>query len=147
MENNLIVRNQDILNLNKKELKALGLLQAEEIMEAGFHSATDLLVASKKLMEYATAFNTGLKESALVELSRDSQGLVVHGAKVATGFTGDRIDYDQDPVYANLKKQLTARAELLKLAQKQNIADTDTGEQIPKVGIKTFGVSVVKVTL
>lgn len=147
MEKELIVVNQDLLNLNKKGLEELGKQQADEVMEAGYHDAVALLVASKKLSTYVDAFNKALKSKALDELTAQTGGLTAHNAKVEIMNTGNKLDYMEDSVYANLKAQLDARAALLKLAQKQKIADVETGEEIPKVGIKTFGALTPKVTL
>ena len=46
---------------------------------------------------------------------------------------GNTIDYSSDPIYCQLKADLDARVELLKLAQKQPIIDA-YGNDIPKVG-------------
>ena len=47
---------------------------------------------------------------------------------------GNTIDYSSDPIYCQLKADLDARVELLKLAQKQPIIDA-YGNDVPKVGI------------
>jgi hypothetical protein len=46
---------------------------------------------------------------------------------------GNTIDYSSDPIYCQLKADLDARVELLKLAQKQPIIDA-YGNDVPKVG-------------
>jgi len=46
---------------------------------------------------------------------------------------GSTIDYSSDPIYCQLKADLDARVELLKLAQKQPIIDA-YGNDVPKVG-------------
>ena len=46
---------------------------------------------------------------------------------------GNTIDYSDDPIYCQLKADLDARVELLKLAQKQTIIDA-YGNDVPKVG-------------
>ena len=46
---------------------------------------------------------------------------------------GNTIDYATDPIYCQLKADLDARVELLKLAQKQPIIDA-YGNDVPKVG-------------
>ncbi len=46
---------------------------------------------------------------------------------------GNTIDYSEDPIYCQLKADLEARVELLKLAQKQSIIDA-YGNDVPKVG-------------
>jgi len=46
---------------------------------------------------------------------------------------GNTIDYSSDLIYCQLKADLDARVELLKLAQKQTIIDA-YGNDVPKVG-------------
>ena len=46
---------------------------------------------------------------------------------------GNSIDYASDPIYCQLKADLDARVELLKLAQKQTTIDL-FGNDVPKVG-------------
>ncbi|OQA04151.1 MAG: hypothetical protein BWY69_00089 [Planctomycetes bacterium ADurb.Bin401] len=45
---------------------------------------------------------------------------------------GNTLNYADDPVYVQLKADLDARVELLKLAQKQEVLDTG-GIEVPKV--------------
>ena len=45
---------------------------------------------------------------------------------------GNTINYSDDPIYCELKKDLDNRIELLKLAQKQEVLDT-YGNEVPKV--------------
>jgi len=45
---------------------------------------------------------------------------------------GNTLNYADDPVYVQLKAELDARVELLKLAQKQDVLDTG-GCEVPKV--------------
>jgi hypothetical protein len=45
---------------------------------------------------------------------------------------GNTINYSDDPIYCELKKDLDNRVELLKLAQKQEVLDT-YGNEVPKV--------------
>lgn len=47
---------------------------------------------------------------------------------------GVTLNYDEDAVYAQIKKDLSDRAELLKLAQHQEIVLDAGGHQVPKVG-------------
>lgn len=47
---------------------------------------------------------------------------------------GNTINYLQDPVYAQLDKDLKDRVELLKLAQKQDLVLDAGGNEVPRVG-------------
>ena len=46
---------------------------------------------------------------------------------------GETINYSEDEIYNQLKADLDARVELLKLAQKQDVFDA-YGNEVPKVG-------------
>lgn len=62
------------------------------------------------------------------------------GCEFSKRNTGDRLDYESDPIYSDLKAQLKERENLLKTAykSKQTIYDHH-GADVPKIGIKTFG--------
>jgi len=45
---------------------------------------------------------------------------------------GETLNYKDDPIYSHLESELKARAELLKLAQKQDVIDL-YGNDVPKV--------------
>lgn len=47
---------------------------------------------------------------------------------------GVTINYSEDPVYAQMQKDLKDREELLKIAQKQDMVLDAGGHQVPKVG-------------
>lgn len=61
------------------------------------------------------------------------------GAKVTLKDGNVTPNYEEDAVYASIKKQLKEREELLKVAFKSKdaeITDTNTGEVVPKVSAK-----------
>lgn len=47
---------------------------------------------------------------------------------------GVTINYSEDPVYAQMQKDLKDREELLKIAQKQELVLDAGGHQVPRVG-------------
>jgi hypothetical protein len=59
--------------------------------------------------------------------------LKYYGVEFVPTNGGDTINYNEDPIYCQLKADLDARVELLKLAQKQPIIDA-YGNNVPKVG-------------
>jgi hypothetical protein len=59
--------------------------------------------------------------------------LKYYGVEFTPTNGGDTINYSEDPIYCELKADLDARVELLKLAQKQTIIDA-YGNEVPKVG-------------
>jgi hypothetical protein len=61
------------------------------------------------------------------------------------GSTGDKLDYEQDEEYSTLKKKLKEREELLKRAHRVGkFVDEETGEEIPKVQVRTFATEYVR---
>jgi len=145
-EQNLVLR-QDVLALGKVELQTFGRAEAERLIEEGWHDATKLLIDSKKYLEVLTAFNKALKQTAVDELTATGP-VGIGNAKITLGNTGDRLNYADDPIYVELKAKMDSRVELLKLASKQASPIYDhMGIEVPKVGIKTHGEIVPKITL
>ena len=71
----------------------------------------------------------------------------MNGASIELSFSGDRLDYAQDTIYQELHKALKERENDLKTAFKSDHTIVDcNGEVIPKVGIKTHGKQVIKVS-
>ena len=66
------------------------------------------------------------------------------GVKYTAVNGGSKLDVADDPIYAQLKTDLDARASLLKLAQKQEVLDLG-GIIVPKVGTTPIA-SSIKVT-
>lgn len=62
------------------------------------------------------------------------------------GSTGDKLDYSQDQEYSRLDTALKARKALLDKAKKvgKAIVDEETGEEIPRLPIKTFATEYVR---
>jgi hypothetical protein len=59
--------------------------------------------------------------------------LKYYGVEFTPTNGGETINYAEDEIYCQLKSDLDARVELLKLAQKQTIIDA-YGNEVPKVG-------------
>ena len=62
----------------------------------------------------------------------DTEKTKVLGVEFSPVNGGNTINYNEDPIYCELKKDLDNRVELLKLAQKQEVLDT-YGNEVPKV--------------
>ena len=62
----------------------------------------------------------------------DAEKTTVLGVEFSPVNGGNTVNYSDDPIYCELKKDLDNRVELLKLAQKQEILDT-CGNEVPKV--------------
>jgi len=62
----------------------------------------------------------------------DKEKQIVLGVEFNPTNGGNTINYADDPIYCEFKKDLDNRVELLKLAQKQEVIDT-YGNEVPKV--------------
>jgi hypothetical protein len=62
-----------------------------------------------------------------------SEKLTLNGVEFNPTNGGQTINFDEDEVYRELKKDLKEREELLKIAQKSVIFDA-YGNEVPKVG-------------
>jgi aryl carrier-like protein len=71
----------------------------------------------------------------------DNEKQLVLGVEFNPVNGGNTVNYHEDLIYCDLKKDLDARVELLKLAQKQDVFDA-YGEQVPKVNTKARKSSV-----
>lgn len=127
--------------LNKKAVKLRGQQDALELLNEGNEDLT--LVASQlaKMQEYLTEFNKVIKKNLVPDEA--------HGVKIELSHTGDRLNYEEDEVYSNLKAQLKERELLLKMSHKSKgiILEEDNETIVPKVGIKTHSAEVIKLTL
>lgn len=133
----------------KKEIVASAAKESQFIIDEGFADIPQVLVNSKKIAEYVGAFVKGLESHVRAEVDKGGrEGLTINGAKLILGSTGDRLDYAEDPVYADLQKKLKDREKMLKMVfdTKVSIADADSGEMIPIIGIKSAAKETLRVT-
>ena len=133
----------------KKEIVAAASKESQFIIDEGFADIPSVLVNTKKIIEYCTSFSKGLESHVRAEVDKNGkEGLVSNGAKLILGSTGTRLSYEDDPVYKEMQTNLKAREKLLKTVfdTKTSIADADSGEMIPIVGIKTPSKETLRVT-
>lgn len=143
-------------NLDKKkaDLLAEGIQEAEKLVETGTIDAYQWLIRTRQLQTFLDGVLSGLIEPAKIEVLKQGQGNYVElgQARIAITNTGDRYDYDKDPVIANLKQQLKERTELVKLANQAHAKgkaffDPETGEVISPVPVKIHGKETITVQL
>ena len=109
----------------------------KEAQKTGIKLVTDLLESGEVDKMQFTANLARLNEvisSAMSEVRKHipEEKQSVLGVEFTPVNGGNTINYSDDPIYAQLKADLDARAELLKLAQKQTMFDA-YGEEVPKV--------------
>ena len=109
----------------------------KEAQKTGVKLVTDLLESGEVDKMQFTANLARLNEvisSAMAEVRKHipEEKQSVLGVEFTPVNGGNTINYSEDPIYAQLKADLDDRAELLKLAQKQDMFDA-YGNDVPKV--------------
>lgn len=111
---------------NKKEIQFSAKKFISEVLEAGDTDKFELLAQAKRMLEALDVITMELLKVIPLE------NFEAYGLKGTYRSGGDTINYSDDPIYTQLKADLDARAELLKLALKQDIIDI-YGNDVPKV--------------
>jgi len=127
-------------SLSKKEVKLRGLEDIKAVIDSGDEDLT--LIASQvvRFKEYISTIES--------ELRKHLTPNEAHGIKIEAQNTGDRLNYEDDEVYSQLKAQLKERESVLKMAHKSVglMLEEDNETIITKVGIKTHGKETIKIT-
>jgi hypothetical protein len=110
----------------KKELQLSAKKFTANLLEAGEVDKTELFAQAIRLNEVLSIVTDELKNSL------PSENFEAFGIKGTYRNGGSTPNYSEDSIYAQLKADLDARAELLKLAQKQEVIDL-YGNTVPKV--------------
>jgi hypothetical protein len=125
-----LMREQEVQTSNflptKKEIQLSSQKFISEILDAGEIDKFELLAQAKRMGEALDIINAEL----LKVLPQDN--FEAYGLKGTFRSGGDTINYAEDAIYATIKKDLDDRAELLKLALKQDMFDA-YGNEVPKV--------------
>ena len=111
---------------NKKEVQFSAKKFITEILEAGETDKYELLAQAKRMLEALDVINAELVKVL------PQENFEAYGMKGTFRSGGDTINYSDDAIYATIKKDLEDRAELLKLALKQDVIDA-YGNDVPKV--------------
>ena len=111
---------------NKKEIQFSAKKFISQILEDGETDKLELLAQAKRMLEALDVITAELLKVIPLE------NFEAYGLKGTFRSGGDTINYSDDAIYQQLKADLDARAELLKLALKQDIIDV-YGNDVPKV--------------
>jgi len=126
----MLMREQEIQTSNflpnKKEIQFSAKTFITNILEAGETDKYELLAQAKRMGEALEIINTELLKVL------PQENFEAFGLKGTFRSGGDTINYAEDEIYSTIKKDLDARTEQLKLAQKQDTFDA-YGNQVPKV--------------
>jgi hypothetical protein len=127
----LELRAQDFVTMydasfTKKEAQKVGLKLVTDLLDNGNVDKMEFIANLARLSEVV---GTAMTE-ARKHITEEKQ--TVMGVEFTPVNGGNTINYLEDPIYQQLKADLDARAELLKLAQKQNVIDM-YGNDVPLV--------------
>jgi hypothetical protein len=142
-------------SFTKKEAIKTGTELAKNIIDGGEVDLFQVIGNLSRLSEVVGAALSQLKQADYLFDNIDKGGYNMNGVNFSLSNTGDRQDYEADPVYKDLAKKLKDREALLKQALKSDTElfaaayDPETGEEVamavPKVPVKTFGKTVIKI--
>jgi len=110
----------------KKEAQATGKKLVADLLESGEVDKMQFIANLARLNEVVSTAMAEAREHVHFEKQ------TVMGVEFTPVNGGDTLNYIDDPIYVQLKSDLDARVELLKLAQKQEVLDT-YGNDVPKV--------------
>ena len=126
----LMMREQEIQTQNflpsKKEIQFSAKDFITGILDSGESDKFELFAQAKRMSEALDVVTAELLKSL------PQENFEAFGLKGTYRSGGDTINYSEDLVYQELKADLDKRAELLKLAQKQEVLDM-YGNEVPKV--------------
>ena len=134
-------------NTSKTDLKELA-SQSIEAVKNGQIDALPEYIEARKQEEYYKQLGKELQPYAINEREQyPEKRLNIKGATIELSYSGDRLNYSEDTIYNELEKALKQRQKELKMAHdtEHTIVDCN-GEVIPKVGIKTHGKQIIKVS-
>jgi hypothetical protein len=134
-------------NLTKKELQLSGIQAGEFLVESGEDVLPRYIEISRQI-ELLEAEKKALKSAAFDEKAlHGSDVLELYGCKISTSNTGDRIQYNEDPIIAEHNKAIEERKQDVKTAVKSTGVYFDAdGVQVDKVSVK-YGSEVLKIQL
>jgi len=126
----MMMREQEIQTSNflpnKKEIQFSSKKFITDLLEAGETDKYELLAQAKRMQEALDVINAELLKVL------PQENFEAFGLKGTFRNGGETINYSEDEIYCELKRCLDERADLLKLAQKQEVADL-YGNIVPKV--------------
>lgn len=126
----MMMREEEIQTSNflptKKEIQLSSQKFITELLDNGEVDKYELLAQAKRLGEALEVINAELLKVL------PQENFEAFGIKGTFRSGGDTVNFAEDEVYATIKKDLDARTEQLKMAQKQDTFDA-YGNQVPKV--------------
>jgi hypothetical protein len=126
----LMMREQEIQTSNflpnKKEIQFSAKKFITDVLDAGETDKFELLAQAKRMQEALDIINVEVLKVI------PQENFEAFGLKGTFRSGGDTVNYSEDAIYQQIKADLDARADLLKLALKQDVIDA-YGNNVPKV--------------
>jgi len=116
------------VNFGKRDYISRGKEIVNSVLDNGEIDKIEFWTKVAKIKETINAMDSQLRESVFLTEKINSNGVEFNPTN-----GGVSINYEDDPIYCELKKDLKEREELLKIAQKSVIFDA-YGNEVPKVG-------------
>ena len=131
--------------LSKKELELNGIQAGDSLVESGEDVLPRYIEISRQIA-MLEAEKKAIKSAAFDERALyGSDVLDLLGCKISISNTGDRIQYDKDPIIAELKQAIKKRELDVKIATKsEGVYFDNDGVMIEKVPVK-YGSEVLKI--
>lgn len=125
--------------------------QISTMIQAAIDGEASCCEVHTKLKELETIIKSGLKviQGGAVEEAREfDKGGIYYGGKWETRFTATLLDYSQDQEYTEWNNKASKRKKDLNAAWKAKnegkaFFDTEAGEEIPVLPVKTQGKEIV----
>lgn len=115
-------------SFTKKEAKQTGVNLVNEVIEKGEVDKHEFMANLARLKEVVNSADAEMRKHI------PEESFKAFGVEFTPVQGGKILQYEEDPVYAEIKKQLKDREELLKLAFKSDSEIYDSeGVQVPKV--------------
>lgn len=115
------------IHFGKKDYISKSKEIVNDILEKGDKNEIDFWTRIVKMKESINAMDSQLREKVVI-----TEKTTLNGVEFNPVQGGVSINYDEDIVYQEFKKQLKEREELLKLAQRIDVFDA-YGNEVPKV--------------
>lgn len=127
-----LMRDQELQTTNflpsKKEIQLTSKKFVADLLDSGEINKVEVYAQALRLKEALSIIEAELKESL------GQENFESFGIKATYRNGGESLNYSEDPIYADLQKQLKDREELLKVALKSDSTIYDSeGIEIPKV--------------
>lgn len=134
--------NNSIGLLGSNELSKSNITNLSEMLIEPFENGEKTAIEMDMQLKFVEEIVKQAREkiNGFVTQSNIEKGLEIEGCKVSRREGYAVLNYEEDPIYLDLKEKLAQRKSDLDYAFKSNFTtcDEETGEVIPKVSVKSY---------